>query len=459
MKAKTRLWRNKRLSNLNENPRVFLGLLDICGVYRSLEEGFKTSGIDACFVNVGKEHRQSSVQYNWIVRAYIFASNLNTSVLERPTGTIMRLLVLLYSYYATMLMIVWITFRFDILIFKSGLSFSETKWDMRWFKFIGKKIVVSYHGSDSRPAYLHAKPVNWQGNDEAFFDFLNVQSREQKRQTKLASTYADLVVDSPASAHFQSGRVLLRQAIFNPVPNSIIRQKNNRMVEANAFRILHAPSDASLKGTEIIRNVIEELQLLGFNIDYRELVGVSNSEVLRSIGEADLVIDELYSDNYGGIFALEALAAQTPVIVGGYAHAVLDKFTSPWMRAPTIYIDPCKLKETLVQYLNDPSLLETYRQEAFDYTQNRFSSMATATRLLRAVKNDAPPDWFFNPDKIDYVLGATAPKEKIIQNIRKMVKINGPSSLQLDEKAELRLLILNLTSTPDAGCSESDAPC
>lgn len=76
--------------------------------------------------------------------------------------------------------------------------------------------------------------------------------------------------------------------------------------------VVHAPSNAGLKGTEQIRPIMQRLHDEGL-IEYRELSGIPSREMPAAYGAADIVLDQFLIGGYG-VAAVEAMAAGRIVI-------------------------------------------------------------------------------------------------------------------------------------------------
>jgi glycosyltransferase involved in cell wall biosynthesis len=77
------------------------------------------------------------------------------------------------------------------------------------------------------------------------------------------------------------------------------------------IRILHAPSDESVKGTRFVVEAIEKLKHR-WDIELILVKGLPYAEALKRYTSADLVIDQLLAGWYGG-FAVEMMAMGKPV--------------------------------------------------------------------------------------------------------------------------------------------------
>lgn len=79
------------------------------------------------------------------------------------------------------------------------------------------------------------------------------------------------------------------------------------------------------KGLEIIRRAVQRVEGLGYNIEFRGLVGVPYAEALRQYKEADIVIGQTHIGWYGKL-EQECMAMGKPVItyINPDVEAILD---------------------------------------------------------------------------------------------------------------------------------------
>lgn len=84
-------------------------------------------------------------------------------------------------------------------------------------------------------------------------------------------------------------------------------------LEGDGPIVLHAPSNAPIKGTEEILAVLEGVAARR-PLRVRAVSGVPHEQVVAEIARADLVVDQLNSES-PGIFALEAMALGRPVLL------------------------------------------------------------------------------------------------------------------------------------------------
>jgi hypothetical protein len=149
---------------------------------------------------------------------------------------------------------------------------------------------------------------------------------------------------------------LIKTMEANTVKQSIFFKTQKR-------KILHCPSNPSLKGSILINNCIEELKKEGVEFEYiygpdlkkatNSTYSVSRYDLFQLYREADIVIDQLLIGWYGQQ-TLEAMLAECQTIC--YINPELVNHLSE--SCPIIQADQHSLKSALKQALNSPFSLD-----------------------------------------------------------------------------------------------------
>lgn len=179
--------------------------------------------------------------------------------------------------------------------------------DLSLLRRRGKGIVVTFQGSDvrlpslmvDRPGIVAAFPGDHSADDAI-------------RQAQIA------LWDQHAHALFALNPDLLRhlpsRARF--LPYSSVFPKAVKPLPARAdgpLRIVHAPSDREVKGTEAILLAVRNLLASGLDLELDLVEGVPHDQALRRYGSADVGLDQLHIGWYGA-FAVEFMALGKPVL-------------------------------------------------------------------------------------------------------------------------------------------------
>jgi glycosyltransferase involved in cell wall biosynthesis len=172
----------------------------------------------------------------------------------------------------------------------------------------------------------------------------------------------------------------LPYANFDPYSVTVSLPKTDRRL-----RIIHAPSNKGIKGTDLILNALE---LLKPEIEF-ELVLVENlphTEALKLYASADLAIDQVLAGWYGG-FAVEMMAMGKPV--AAYIRDA-DQTMVPaalWADLPILRISPETLVEDLRQILSRPGVLREAGRRARSFVERWHNPTTIATAMLRLYRD------------------------------------------------------------------------
>lgn len=419
-------------------PTILIGDQDTCGYFASLAAGFRALGCRAYFLDVSPAALAGDETQSLpaILRFYRLACHSFNKTRHLSRFSPKRYLITARHLIAYALLLGWMLTFVDTAIFKSGKGYSESGWDMRLLRVLGRRVVSFFVGSDSRPLYLA-------GVDPMTIDLETIARRvtEAREVVRRAEELSDIVVANPLSAQMHERPICIAQIIGNTLdPAKIARAKSiprPKRIDRNSVRIVHAPSLETLKGTDRIRAAMEAMAKKGFSIDYVEVSGRPNEEVLALLTTADLVIDELYSDSYGGMLAHEACALGVPVLVCGYGADTLQELIPPGARTPSIFGRPEQFLMLLEKALKDVSYRKSIAAATASYGE-RTSAKSVAARLLAVIEGRAPDSWYVDPRKLEYVEGVAGPAENVAAIVRAYVARYDVSGLQLEHNPGLR---------------------
>ena len=180
--------------------------------------------------------------------------------------------------------------------------------DVHVLRAVGIEVALLFHGSEVRNPRRHAQTTSWspfRDPDEKFTAQLQ-RGRDQLFPVvdafdgpKLVST-PDLLADVPG-------------AIWLPVVVDLAAWSTDLPVmQREVPIILHAPSRASVKGSEYVEEAMRVLLADGL-VDYRRIEGVAPADLPDQIARADIVLDQ-FSIGIYGVLAAQAMAAGRVVV-------------------------------------------------------------------------------------------------------------------------------------------------
>ncbi|MFV0426574.1 MAG: glycosyltransferase [Beutenbergiaceae bacterium] len=177
--------------------------------------------------------------------------------------------------------------------------------EIRSLQQAGLTVAILAHGTDIRVPSAHAAREPW---SPFHTDIGDLALRELRARaglgffsdfdgTRFVST-PDLLEDLP-------------QATWCPVVVDYDRWADLEPVPEQAS-VLHVPSKASIKGSELVDPLLRELAQAG-TIQYQRAAGVPAADMPGLVSQADIVIDQFRIGNYG-VAACEAMAAGRVVV-------------------------------------------------------------------------------------------------------------------------------------------------
>lgn len=141
------------------------------------------------------------------------------------------------------------------------------------------------------------------------------------------------------------------------------------------INLLHVPNHPHFKGTRYLTEAVDRISATA-NVQFTFASGISNSEVMQLMREADIVIDQLIG-GYFGVTTLEAMALGKPVIVyiGDWDRVVNSA------ECPIINANPDTISEVLSGLLAEPARLTEIGKRSRRYVEQNYSVPALVGRL------------------------------------------------------------------------------
>lgn len=382
---------------------------------------------------------------HWLQRASILSGG----------GLSSRLVAGLIRKVVPWCVFVWSLWAVDAIVFISCTrSFVRGNLDLWVYKWLGKRVIWVYLGTDSRPRYMHGwhHSVLDPSKKTSAARKLAGRARRQRNRIRRLARLSAVVVGNPLCGHFQERPFINWFHLGFPHDATAFGSQSatDPRPPGEPLRILHCPSHPHIKGTDRIETTIAKLREDGANISYTRITGMPRAEVLQRLSQCDLVIDELYSDSPMAGFASEAAAFGKPAIVGGYGWECLRAVLPPSAMPPNLLCHPDELESTLRRVLGDEAYRRRVGDEAYHFVNGFWHHEAVVSRFLRLLKDETiPKEWWCDPQSITYWQGLGAPEAHRRQLITALCEELGPDALSLpDEHAMRRVVSGWLTSVP-----------
>jgi glycosyltransferase involved in cell wall biosynthesis len=179
-------------------------------------------------------------------------------------------------------------------------------------RLLRRIVVITYQGDDARQGdkslYLFEESIAHHV-DTRYYNGVSdrIKRHRIKRLDKIA-THITFV--NPDLQYFLPKRAKFVPSCHIDLP---VVPKDLNLTIRRTLHILHAPSHQSAKGTQVLRTVISNLKVRGYQIDLTIIDHISHEEIGRHLDNCDLLIDQLYAGWYGGI-GVEAMSRGTAVM-------------------------------------------------------------------------------------------------------------------------------------------------
>ena len=427
--------------------KIFIGFSEVAGFYSTLSEGLVESGHTVCFRSFGPN------PFNYSIEACPSSFQrllwLSTKLYHKAPLFLKLPAYLLHLFLRVCTIFPFMLYSDLILINYSGTLFCYV--DVLLLRLLGKRVIYIFHGSDARAPYFNGKYI-----------YPTFSLSRLRRLTFIASLRIRIIqglgcicMAPPAISHFFSKPIINLSLIGLPWPKPMApahRQSSSSKL-SEQFTILHAPSNNINKGTAQIRDVIQKLRDTHTNINYIEISGQSNSAVLDAIANADLVIDELWSDARLAGLGCEAAACHVPTLIG--THYTDNQWRTDTHNANSFVITtpPHQLEECISNLISNRLILDQIKSDLASaqsqYSPNQYSSRILDV-LLSSPTHLGFSNYWYDPLKCSYLYGWGAPSHVVSHVVREFVGKYGLKSLCLPSKSRSLALIKELILSDSA---------
>ncbi|MGE3193448.1 MAG: glycosyltransferase [Microbacteriaceae bacterium] len=205
----------------------------------------------------------------------------------------------------------------------------DRDWEFGFVKRHGRGLVCVFAGTDIRSPVLMRQFEKETGLETivTYLDQLSpaLASPAYDDLRKRVAAVADRHADAVFTATVDQLGYLQRPTEAFPYffPDADILSDDTKHHAPGPRIVVHAPSAPIIKGTQVVRAAVQRLRSEGYDFDYRELIGVPNSEVLATLREAHVVLNEFYAF-VPGVFGVEAMASGCALLTRADEHIETD---------------------------------------------------------------------------------------------------------------------------------------
>jgi glycosyltransferase involved in cell wall biosynthesis len=424
-----------------KSKRILIAPCEIAGYYANLAKGFNEIGVYCDYITYAPHPfgYGGETKTPFLLRLARYFDQFRGKP-NRPF--ILKLLIASPSEILQQMWALTAIFRYDVFVLTFGRSLIRGKLDLILLRYLKKRLLVVYHGSDSRPAYIdgfihhpfdHSKSLGIQ----EIRDRTHIAARSVRRFEECGV----LLIGNPFSvSQFASKKCINFLTIGLPFPAIKNRDEGydpDDFTKIRPVRVLHSPSHPVSKGSKQIQLAISRLKAMNYNIDYVELSGKSHDQVIQEIIKCDFVVDQVYSDFPLAGFATEAAWFGKPAVVGGYSFEYLKSLVPTDMWPPSRICHPDEIEKAIESMIVNREERLRLGAEAQKFVREKWNAADVARRYLRIIEGDIPDEWWLDPRRVTYPEGGGQPIERSKENIRQMVEQFGVESLQLSHRPDL----------------------
>jgi hypothetical protein len=133
-----------------------------------------------------------------------------------------------------------------------------------------------------------------------------------------------------------------------------------------------------IKGTPLVRAAVKKLQLEGYDFEYRELIGVSNHDMLEALNKAHVVLNEFYA-LVPGQFGVEAMASHCALMTS--ADEKIETSLPKGANSAWMVTEYWNVYDNLKRLLDDHSLIKQYADAGFIWAYENCSYQNSAAKM------------------------------------------------------------------------------
>jgi hypothetical protein len=367
--------------------KIFIGLTDIANIEDIYARAFRELGHETVTMVWKRNRFYPSTQYDIVLQEQASASAPAGWRAKDWRGKIKGAFTRLSAIpYLPRLMR-----ECDVFIFLFGSSFIPRYLDYSLIKQAGKKIVATFWGSDIRYWYAleqESRQLGFQEEIEPFLEYLRSQKGNYYRclrTVQAAEKYADLILSQQGYGQLQT-RPYMRANV--PIDLSAYACK---IPARERPLILHAPSKRDIKGTPVVLEVIDALRQEGLSFDFRLIEGLPREEICAALADADIVVDQLYSETVG-MLSTESMASGCATVthyMNEYGHVPAE--------CPAVNVNRHTLKTELRSLILDLPRRVAAASAGRPYVEKYYDHRKIASQILAWLEPGGIPAYDYHP--------------------------------------------------------------
>jgi len=268
-------------------------------------------------------------------------------------------------------------------------GFDERAWEFGFLRRRGVTVACLFTGSDIRsPARMRA----WQAATgiENIVTYLDQVSpvlaspgydEKRRRIAAVADQHADVIFNAAVDQlSYLEGPTEPFPYFF---PDDDLVLDGDKHVAQGPRLVVHAPSSPIIKGTQVVRAAVQRLKSEGFAFEYRELLGVPHAEVMASLREAHIVLNEFYAF-VPGVFGVEAMASNCALLTR--ADETIETDLPPGSNAAWMVTTAADIYTNLRRLLEHPEQIRAQAAAGLDWVRRHATVSVSGARIRQVLE-------------------------------------------------------------------------
>lgn len=380
------------------SKKIFIGYSEVANFIQSYKKGFEALGYST-YTLVGKKNKYyPDAKYDAVMEDLIQTASFWPPMIKNVIKSFK-------VRFNNSVIFIKALFTCDIFYYNTGGHLLPFYLDYKLIKFFNKKLVVLYLGSEIRHWYPYKQEMKLLGYDELFATCIETYKqqrygsfKDKLLNIKAGERYADLILSQPGLAQLQ------RRPYLKVTVGLYLSEYLANIPSREVPLIVHAPSSRGIKGTEFVIEALGKLNAEGIKFEFRLIENMTNSELMKLLNEADIVIDELNSDTIG-VLSTEAMATGNAVLTGYIADYV--KIPLP---CPVLNTNRTNIYENIKKLIVDIPLREQLAKDGVEYVAIHHDIKKVVARDLEFLYSTDEKVYDFVPS---FYKTCTIPKEII----------------------------------------------
>lgn len=262
-------------------------------------------------------------------------------------------------------------FYYDVFHFHYGKSFFPYNLDILILRSFGKKVFMHFWGSDVIQSDIasHYTLLSPELFREVYPGLNDIHTRKKIRRINKWANKS--IVGDYSLLPFSPESVVIRQAIdITSIPNI------GSLKREGPVKIVHAPTNRLIKGTDLIIREIGRLIHDGFNIELVLVENKEHGEALELYKDGDIVIDDVLQGPYG-ILAIECMALGKPVLC-----RIDHKLKKYYPDLPIVDTPPDMIYGNIKFLITHPEVIADIGIKGRQYVEHNHDSLTVAKKLI-----------------------------------------------------------------------------